>query len=93
MSLKAALLFSILLALAGCSNGGAPASPTSEPTPTLNPLAWQDLAGGAVPVAVFDEAPVTLRLTAAVEAAYTATASNSTRPSCASYWAQVIGVA
>lgn len=61
-----------------CDEGSSPAptSPAPPPPPPLQSLEWLDLPEGSVTVEVGQETTVSLRISAAVEATYSATAGN-----------------
>ncbi len=72
------LLVGAALSGAGCGgDGSSPATPAPAPEPPpLQALAWQDVPEEALAIAVGEQSVVELRLTAAVEATYTVSATN-----------------
>ena len=65
----------LMVALAGCGDGGGGATPVAPAPPVLLPLAWQDVPTAPVSVNQGDTVTVTLLLSAAVSASYGADAS------------------
>ena len=71
------LLLAATLGLSCGNGGGTPSAPAPAPAPVLRPLSWQDVPSTALSVDVGQTVSVTLLLSAAVDATYSADASNS----------------
>ncbi len=78
--IRTALTLAACFALANCGNGGSPASPSAPapppPPPPPKALSWLDVPEEAVSVEVAAIEEVPLRISAAVAATYTVSASN-----------------
>ena len=72
---RTGIFFALMVAFAGCGDGGGTVSPSTPAPPALLPLTWQDVPTAPVSVNQGGTTTVTLLLSAGVSANYSADAS------------------